>query len=228
MENYTIKLLEKHQIADNVIEMKFEKPETLDFESGQFMQFLIPKDGKKTARSYSIASTPSDKYLEFCVKLHKKGLASEFFNEMQLGDQVEIKGPLGRFTCHDKEMSALFLIATGAGLAPIMGIIRDQLENRGSKIKINLLFGVRSEKDIFWNDRLSLLEEKYSNFSYQICLSQPTGDWGGNCGRVTEHMKDIDNASHFFLCGSPDMVIQVKEMLAGAKVDQKQIHFEVF
>jgi len=40
-------------------------------------------------------------------------------------------------------------VATGVGISPMVGIIQDELINKKTTQPIHLLFGVRSEKDIF-------------------------------------------------------------------------------
>lgn len=227
MQQFNTKLSQKKEIADHVLELHFEKPAGFDFAAGQFLQFLIPDGDKKTPRSYSIASTPTDADLIFCVKVLEDGLASTHFLNMNIGDEVEAKGPLGRFVCNDEATTHVF-VATGAGLAPIMGMIRDELENKNFANPIELFFGVRAEKDVFWKSELDDLAQKYANFSYKLCLSQPDGETDAQVGRVTAHLTNIDPLKHYYLCGSSQMVMEVRKMLTGGGVDGKQIHFEIF
>lgn len=227
MQQHTTRLVEKKEIADHVLELHFEKPEGITFVAGQFLQFLIPEGEKLTPRSYSIASTPSDSTLIFCVKIVENGLASTYFSNMNVGDSVDVKGPLGRFICNEEATTHSF-IATGAGLAPIIGMIRDELENKQFKNPIELLFGVRAEKDVFWKEELDNLSSTHDNFTYTLCLSRPEDDSHSHTGRVTAHLNNIDPSKHYYLCGSGEMVMEVRKMLTEAGTDPKQIHFEIF
>lgn len=227
MQEYTIQLLKKKQLASNIYELRFTKPDGFDFEAGQFVQCVVLDGDKMTTRSYSLAGTPADEDILFCVKMLPDGVASAFFKEMKVGKRMTIRGPLGRFVCSD-EASAHVFVATGVGLAPIMGIIEDELKNKKTDKETRLLFGVRSEDDVFWLERLDALQTAFPTFSYTCTLSRPNGVWKGISGRVTDHLDDHDTTHDFYICGSPEMVMDVRKRLTERGVPAKQIHFEIF
>jgi len=229
VKKYSAKLREKRQLTGDTYEFRFEKPDGFEFQAGQFVQFCIPQNDKVILRSYSISSTPHDTYLEFCVKFYEDGIASNHLKHMNIGNALEFQGPRGLFV-NKENNAALSFIATGTGLAPIMGIIRDELEHKKNTQEVRLLFGVRTEDDIYWFDRLQNLKIQYPNFVFDVTLSQPKvdGGWAGLRGRVTEHILHHLVNHHFFLCGNAAMVKDVRESLIKNGVDQKQIHFEIF
>jgi ferredoxin-NADP reductase len=227
MQSYTTTLLEKKTIADRIIQLRFFKPKNFDFLAGQFIQVEVPQTDKNVFRSYSLSSAPHEGYIELCVKLYETGLASQLFSKLNNGDPISFKGPAGRFTMSQAQPET-FHIATGVGLAPIMGILRDELENKKNPDNVHLIFGVRHETDIFWTQELDELEQKYFNFSYSLTLSQPQDEWKGLRGRVTEHIPENMSNTQAFLCGSADMVKTVREMLIARGTDAKNIHFEIF
>ncbi len=228
-QTFSTTLSKKIEIADNVLELRFEKPEGFDYEAGQFIQFHIPGAEKSTLRSYSLASVPSDSHLDFCVKILEGGIASTYFKNMKEGDQLDFRGPNGRFILSN-ETSAHLFVATGAGLAPIMGMIKEELENNMSKKPVDLLFGVRSEKDVFWTERLDELKKAHDNFSYTLCLSMPEDISSCNAleGRVTGHLPESFENVHTYLCGSSEMVMEVRKAAIERGADAKAIHFEIF
>jgi len=229
MATYSIKLLEKKELTKNVYQLRFSKPADFSYEPGQFVQFLIPNGEKQTPRSYSISSIPDDDYLEFCVKFLEGGLASEHFRTMQVEKEVEVRGPLGRFIA-DVNAHDHYFIATGVGIAPMMGMIRSLIEDKHADHPIRLLFGVRNEEDVFWLDRLENLKQKNSLFDYHVTLSQPkpTGGWQGLKGRVTDHILHHLGKHRFYLCGSAAMVKDVRTLLLENGVETAEIHFEIF
>lgn len=225
-DTFTATLSEKTMLNESVIELQFEKPEGFSYKAGQFLQFFIQTAEGPVPRSYSICSTPADQHLSFCIKLIPGGVGSTALAEMNIGDTVECKGPLGHFTL--EQTVPIYGIATGAGIAPIMGIITDQLRNKKNVGDIHLLFGVRNEADIFWMEKLETLARDYENFTYTLTLSQPTETWDSHKGRVTAHLTDINRRKEYILCGSMEMVKEVRETLLEKKVDPQQIHFEIF
>jgi len=65
----------------------------------------------------------------------------------------------------------MIFIGTGTGFAPLYFQTRHILEN-DANIHIHFIFGVREEKDLFYQKIFQEWSEKYQNFSYQYCLSQ--------------------------------------------------------
>src|SRR3989338_3810375 len=229
IQKYSAKIRAKKQLTPDIFECQFEKPAGFEFLAGQFVQFLIDCEGKTKLLAYSISSIPSDDFIEFCIKIHDDGVGCQYVLKMTENDVLDFQGPRGLFV-HKENHTALSFVATGTGIAPIFGIIRDELENKNNSGELKLLFGVRSEEDLFWIDRLKALKEKYINFSYEIALSQakPDGGWGGLRGRVTEHILHHLVSHKFYICGSAAMIKDVREILIKNGVEAKAIHFEVF
>lgn len=226
---HTITILERTEIADHMITLKTTKPDTFDFISGQFVQFMIPtEDGSIKPRSYSIASIPSDDHLLFLIKILPEGLASDYFRtDSCIGTTHTISEPRGRFIVNDTAASHLF-VATGSGMAPVMAMLRNELETKQSSKEMILYFGVRHATDLFWQSELAALSIDYSNFTYHTTLSKPDKDWDGLRGRITDHIESHHSVHHTYLCGSAPMVIEVRKLLLSHGADTKQIHFEIF
>ena len=230
LNTYEVKILGKDFLTADTISLTLERPENFDYIAGQFTQIQIPTSETKTGkvlRSYSISSTPADKNITFCIKLVSNGKTGEYLKNIKVGETLTISSPLGRFTNDNKE--ALYFNATGVGIAPIISMIRDELENKKNIQPIRLLFGLRSEGDIFWQDLLTELKNKYPNFDYQFTLSKPSDNWTGMRNRVTAHLADITKKnSHYFVCGSIEMVNDVKTILTKNGIANNNIHFEAF
>lgn len=229
MTEYSITLLQKEQLTANVYELRFDRPKGFTFVAGQFIQFLIPNKETTIPRSYSISSTPKDDYLEFCVKYFADGIASAHFDQMQAGDKLVMRGPQGRLIADEKSRKHI-CIATGTGLVPIISILRDELKNkRHTQSVYELLFGVRTEEDLFWEDHLDMMMTQYENFQWHRTLSQPKETWPGEVGRVTQHIDHlIDKHATYYICGSVEMVMEVRKMLMEKGIPSTAMHFEIF
>lgn len=227
VSQFSTPILAKKSLTDQMLEIRFKKPINFEYVAGQFVQLLVPNEaGGETPRSYSLSSTPTDDYLEFGVKLYDHGLASQYLQKALIGDEVILKGPFGRFM--NTTIDSIVGVATGAGLVPIMSILTDELRNKKNTAPLQVLFGVRAQNDLFWLDRLEDLQNEFSNFSYTVTLSQPEPTWEGIQGRVTEHLDTVNYAGHFFLCGSPEMVKDVRTQLLDNGVPAGNIHLEIF
>lgn len=223
VQTFSTPIIAKKSVSSHMLEIRFAKPEGFEYQAGQFLQLLVPPGA--TPRSYSLSSTPADNYLEFGVKIYEGGLASEYFQALNVGDQVELKGSFGRFV--NTHPDPIVGIATGAGLVPIYGILHDELVNKKNQASMHLVFGVRTEVDLFWLDRLEALAAKHSNFTYLVTLSQPSETWEKIRGRVSEHVTLIPGA-RYFICGNPEMVKDVRAQLMEKNVALPNIHLEIF
>ena len=76
-------------------------------------------------------------------------------------------------------------------------------------------------------DRLEQFAREFPCFTYTTTLSQPAETWTNTRGRVTEHLLTLPNA-RYFICGSPEMVKDVKTKLTELGATASQLHFEIF
>lgn len=226
------KLLKKTALTHDMWEFVLEKPVDFVFQAGQFVQFLIPDASAPQAvlRSYSIASAPTDETLMFCIKMlpeEKNGKASKYLPTLNLGDTITFRGPEGRFVVAPESVRPKVFVATGSGIAPIRAMLYDEIF-RFKNESLHLLFGVRSQHDVFWKEEFDDLCQQSKSFSYSVTLSQPENGWSGARGRVTEHLTTLPADADWYLCGSLPMVKDVRAYLTQAGVPSKQIHFEIF
>ena len=229
LSRYTMKITKKVFLTPDMLEIYFEKPADFTFQAGQFIQVIVPDQQSQSPllRSYSLASAPFEPHLALCIKIVPGGRASTYLSALRVGDTLELRGPEGRFTVMDAHAPQKTFVATGAGIAPIMSILEDEVRKPTNE-HLRLVFGVRHERDILWLERLQVLEELHPNFSVLITLSQPSGAWTGRRGRVTERIPELPAEGEWYLCGSPPMVKDVRALLIAKGVKMQCIHFEIF
>ena len=101
-------------------------PHRSDHRAGQHVVVrLTAPDGYTAQRSYSVASAPdgSDE-LELTVELLPDGEVSSFLHDVvEVGDELELRGPLGGFFVWDGSSPAL-LVGGGSGVVPLMAMLR--------------------------------------------------------------------------------------------------------
>lgn len=86
-----------------------------------------------------------------------------------------------------------------------------QLE-RSSARSVTLIWGLRYEQDLYYQDELQVLAERYRQFSFVITLSRPGPTWTGAKGRVNgliqEQVTSVRDLA-VYLCGNNDMIKEV-------------------
>lgn len=189
----------------------------LSYRAGQYINIILD-DGAKRSFSFAKAPTdpaqatplPDDSVIELHVRRVEGGrFTTHVFERMQVGDEVNFEGPIGRFTLRDSERPIL-MIAGATGFAPIKSILEDAFR-RGVSRPIQLYWGVRSEGDLYLQDQLGRWQIEHDNFTYVPVLSGLADDnpWSGRRGFVHQALlADHPDLSGYeiYVCGSVHMV----------------------
>src|SRR6478736_5132581 len=210
--------------------LRLIEPDWIKFFPGQYMDIAIP--GTDAVRSFSMANTTSRDggLLEFVIKVYPDGLFSHFLDtRLAVGDQLHLSGPFGVFTLRESPDAELIFVGGGAGMAPILSLLRSMAE-RGIGRKATYYYGARQRRDLCFEKELRELEETLPNFRYIPALSEaaPDDDWDGETGLITDVVKRLAGnlaGAHAYVCGPPPMVEAAQVMLAVAGVEEKRIYF---
>jgi propane monooxygenase reductase component len=213
--------------------VKLVEPTSIKFFPGQYVDFAVP--GSEETRSFSMANISSleSGQLEFVIKIYPDGLFSGFLDtQVQPGHRLDISGPFGVFTLRDNPGADLVFLGGGAGMAPILALLRS-MADRGIDRKATFYYGARRRRDLCFEDELRKLEETLPNFQYIPALSEPTADddWDGEVGLITEVLcRREGNLAHAdaYVCGPPPMVEAALELLPGLGVADRRIFYDKF
>ncbi len=231
--SYIVSCTKNLLIAQDIYEFRFAKPKECNFKTGQFVLFDVPlveNSADIQTRALSIASTPSEDELIFVAKMKEGGRASRWIMELlKVESTVRMQGPFGNFTLDEKTPKDYLFIATSTGVAPFRSQIIDALK-RGDRRRMDLVYGVRSQEDLFWDQELIALTQTYDNFFLHLALSNPTNDWKGHRGRVQTLMPQIIHdfsRKSVYVCGSPEMTKELKQLcLEQWTITKTDLHVE--
>lgn len=209
------------------------EPSSIKFFPGQYVDFKVP--GTDEVRSFSMANTSSMEggLLEFVIKIYSNGLFSDVLDtKISAGDRLDINGPYGMFTLRDRPGTDLLFVGGGAGMAPILSLLRS-MSDRGIERKASFYYGVRGPADLCFEDELRKLEETLPGFRYIPALSEPDDADGftGETGLITEVLRRNESdltGVDAYVCGPPPMVDAALELLAVLGVADKHIYYDKF
>ncbi|HEY3198503.1 MAG TPA: FAD-binding oxidoreductase [Nitrospirales bacterium] len=198
------------------IAVRLRDPATIAFKAGQFISFEIQQEGKKfpLTRPYSIASPPSrSDTLDLLLNLVPGGPGSSYLFSLAAGDVTQFKGPAGAFYLHDDHNRDHLFVATATGIAPFRSMLFTLFE-RGCSSAVTLIWGVRHQRDLYYQDELQALASTHPNFRFIMTLSRPDDGWTGERGRVTrlveERITSVENLA-VYLCGNSGMLKDVTD-----------------
>jgi propane monooxygenase reductase subunit len=223
-------------LTHDIRRLVLKLPDPLVFTAGQYMDIEIPGvEGKH--RSFSMANTPGrPDRLEFMIKLyeggHFSGLLAESANGsgIKVGDTLTCTGPYGVFTLRDSSPRRLVFIAGGAGMAPIMSLLRS-MEEKGSQRPATFYYGARTADDLFVLEELERLAGTLPDLTFVPALSDSADGWDGEAGLITDvvdrmeaDLTDVDA----YLCGPPPMVDAAIALLERRGCPESRIYFDKF
>jgi len=212
--------------------VRLVEPRSIKFFPGQYVDFVVP--GTEETRSFSMANISSleNGQLEFVIKVYPNGLFSHFLDaKVKVGDRLDITGPFGVFTLRDAPGADLVFVGGGAGMAPILALLRS-MADRGINRKTTFYYGARRRRDLCFEDELRKLEETLPSFRYVPALSEPDDDdWDGEVGLITDIVRRGEsdlNGADAYVCGPPPMVEAALELLPALGVADRRIFYDKF
>jgi len=186
--------------------------ETFDHAAGQHVDVrLTAPNGYNAVRSYSIASAPSDsKVIELAIERLPDGEVSPFFHDVaQVGDTIELRGPLGgHFLWPGSSNKPVLLIGAGSGVVPLMAMIRYRKAS-GEPVPVALSLSSKTWGDVLFRDELLELEMSLPDFALALALTREPATRRTDFSRRIDARMVADVAARLpespgcaFVCGS--------------------------
>jgi len=211
-----------------------------EFRAGQHVDVrLTAPDGYQAERSYSIASAPeAGTPLELAIELLDDGEVSPYFHEIaEVGDEIEIRGPIGgHFVWSRSEGGPLLLIGGGSGVVPLMAMIRHYARRPASEPRgpeVLLLLAARTTDEVIFRRELLELDQAHAGFLLLLALSRERAE------RQQDYSRRIDREmlaevlerlpappKQAFVCGSNPFVEAAAQSLVGAGVAPSSVRTE--
>lgn len=195
---------------------------------------LTAEDGYQAVRSYSVASAVGDDLLETTVEELADGEVSPYLiSDLEVGDQVEIRGPIGRwFTWHASDPAPVQLIAGGSGVVPLMSMIRAR-ETMGSDVPFRLFYSLRTPETRYYAAELdALVAAGRLQADYVFTRRAPVGT-GRPPGRpdlpeFAARVFSVDQSPEVRVCGPTAFVEQYAQWLVDLGHPTAKIRTERF
>ena len=236
-----LQLVEKKQVAPDVITFLFRPDMPLAWTPGQFLRYRLPQttpDERGENRFFSIASAPFEGHVQVTTKFAaEKG--SSFKNELQkleVGKGIEGFGPSGKFVLDDPNRQYVF-IAGGIGITPFRAMLMD-LDHNGSAINVNLLYGNRGKEAIF-KDELEDLAKKHPEFKINYIVSdEPVEDTkiadnvrmlpGKIDAAIIQALVPNFQTAFFYISGPEPMVLSLEQVVNSMGIPMENMKRDYF
>ncbi len=214
-------------VAPDVARILLRPAAPLSFRPGQYLDVLHPSGA---SRSYSIASLPADGVLELHVRRVPDGLVSGWLHELPVGAPVPVRGAFGQcFHVSDDETKKLLLVGAGTGLAPLLGIARDALD-QGHAGPIDLVHGGLTPERLYLRKELDELAARWSQLRVHHCVLREATkrEHEGRLDEVAIRLAGALSTTRAFLCGDAEIVRVLQRSLFLAGVPSGEILADPF
>ena len=190
---------------------------------------LTAPDGYRASRSYSIASAPDDTAeFELTVERLQGGEVSSFLHdEVRIGDELEVRGPIGGWFVWDGSSPSL-LVGGGSGIVPLMAMLRlGRLHGRSDLVR--LVVSVRAPEDLFYAQEVEGPETTvlYSR-SAPPCFARPPARLSAEDLIGALGPEGLPPGLRSYVCGSSGFAESASQLVLGLGVPAEAIRVERF
>jgi ferredoxin-NADP reductase len=221
--------------------VKFDGEPT-PFEPGQYMTIGVFADGKLWQRPYSVASAPrvaGDEGYEFYVRLVPIERFTSLLWRLPVGHGMRMIGPKGKFLLeHDDERTHVY-VSTGTGIAPFISMVRET-QAAGAPRRTVVLHGCSYQDELGYRPELEAWERDGTYpLTYVPTISRPAdprnAGWAGRTGRVEHVIGSVcddlgldPEQTVVYICGNPDMIINVERELMARDFPEFHVKKELY
>jgi NAD(P)H-flavin reductase len=183
--------------------------EKFRYTCGQFAEISVLGVGESPI---GIASSPVDKgVLSFTVKRYPTGEVTTALHNMEVGDEIGVRGPYGNsFPMKEMEGRNVIIIGGGFAFTTLRSTIRFILhpENRRRYGRLDVIYGARGPGELIYKDEL---EEWSKRDDINLFVTVDKGDagWKGREGFVPNVTKEVapnSKDAYALVCGPPIML----------------------
>ena len=235
MDWLAARVISKRVETPRVRSIVFECPMWEGHMAGQHVDIrLTAEDGYQAQRSYSIASAPEDDHLILTVERLQDGEVSPYlFDELAPGDELEMRGPVGRYFVWTEGVGGpLFMIAGGSGVVPFRAMWRHR-DAIADHAPARLLYSSRTTEDVVYGDELAGLDAADGvEVHMTLTRRQPTG-WQGFDRRIDAGILSAvgwkpNDQPKIYVCGPTGFVETVANCLVDLGHAPESIRTERF
>ena len=185
-----------------------EDEASFKYTPGQFSELTVFGKGEAP---FGMASSPTQEgILEFTVS--REGLLTSALHNMEIGDIVGIRGPLGNGydpleTLKNKN---IVMIGGGFGFSTLRSLTRYILDdtNRGKFGEITVVYGARNPGLLLYREDLKRWGKR-TDINLNITVDTGDDDWTGQVGFVPDIVRELAPSSrdaYVIICGPPAMI----------------------
>lgn len=207
-------------LSSHVLRLRLIPQRPLRYSAGQSIQVWTPSG---VARPYSLASIPGEApWVELHIDCRHPGAFVSAARAFQLGDTLHLGALQGGALQYDADWHSrpLWLLASGTGLAPLYGVLREALR-QGHQGTIRLLHVAREPAEHYLADALNALAIEHAQLQVEWVLA-------AELSAALAELRLVSRQTIALLCGRPENLETFARRLFLLGVPRNQVFADVF
>lgn len=235
------KLIDKKEEAKGTKSFFFEPEEKIDWLPGQYFYITLPKlnheDPKGNVRHFTNAASPTEgNVMRITTRVRAESGFKLTLDELEIGTNVEGRGPNGMFTIDENTEGNHIFLAGGIGITAFRSIAKFAFD-KNLGVFLNLVYSNSIPEEITFREELEKWAKEHNNFKLNMTISKPDESkekWDGKVGRIDEKLinslfsKEDIKKSTFWVSGPPAMVTGMEDLLSKMRIPLDSIRTEKF
>jgi NAD(P)H-flavin reductase/ferredoxin len=206
-------------MSDSVLRLRLTPQRALRYAAGQHLVLWAAS----VARPYSLASLPEDdRFLEFHLDCRQPGEFSDAARRLNIGDPIRLGELRGGALHYDPDWHdrPLWLMASGTGLGPLFGVLREALrhDHQGA---IRVIHLAHDASQHYLAKPLQAMAASRSNLSVELWTA-------AELPAALAQLRLVSRQTLALLCGAPDSVDAFARRLYLAGLPRNQLLADVF
>lgn len=182
--------------------------EPIPFKAGQFVELAVPGIGEAP---FTPSSSPriSD-HME--ITIMRTGRVTDWLDTMKVGDEVGVRGPMGRaYPIDDFHGREILIVGGGCGVGPLRSLLLALVEDLDKYARIIVRYGARTPDSIVFRDAQMHGWNQGGALDVMLTVDEGNPGWDGHVGMITSIMTEDYLDCHAIdgiavMCGPPVMM----------------------
>lgn len=220
------------EVLDVVVEtptirtLRLQPTEPIGFQPGQFIELSVPGIGEAPF-------TPSSHWMDreqMEVTVMKVGRVTARIHELEAGDVVGLRGPLGRgYDLDEFRGNEVLVVGGGCGFAPLRSLMYAFFDISHELKRLVFRGGCRSSSELLYRAELQQWNQR-PDLDLELTVDVGDETWTGPVGVVTTILDDVDLVfpeARAVVCGPPVMMMHTTRKLLAMGFREEHIYLSM-
>jgi NAD(P)H-flavin reductase len=182
--------------------------EPIPFAAGQFVELAVPGIGEAP---FTPSSSPKiSDFME--ITIMRTGRVTNWLHNMKEGDELGVRGPMGRaYPIGDFHGREILIVGGGCGVGPLRSLLLALIDDLDAYARIIVRYGARSADSIVFKDAQMHGWNQGGALDVMLTVDEESSNWDGHVGMITDILEEDYLDCHAsdgiaVMCGPPVMM----------------------